>query len=312
MLSPCLTLRYSQIRIFGQRSRDVPVAMAIASLFGSRLALPLWNANYGIYAAGSAVSLIGTWMQRISIGWLTWELTHSGLWLGIVAFADFVPVLLVGPVEGAAANRWDRLRVIKTSQTLSLVQATVLFALTATGHMNIVLLTALQGMCVAFNQPARLALVPSLVAEADVASAVAINSVIFNLARFIGPMLAGLVIGWSGVVAAFAANALSYVAFLVALTRLRIDPITAKPSRQKSLQAVLREGIRYTATHPAIASALVLLIAVGIGGRPLNELLPGFAAEVFRSGGRGSADAEGETARQHPSARNRRAVRHTR
>jgi MFS family permease len=132
-------------------------------------------------------------MQRIAIGWLTWQMTKSGLWLGIVAFADFFPVVLIGPIAGAAADRWDRLRVVKTSQTISLVQATVLFALTASGHMNIGLLlalTALQGVVVAFNQPARLALVPSLVAERDLASAVAISSIVFNLARFVGPMFA--------------------------------------------------------------------------------------------------------------------------
>jgi MFS family permease len=264
--------------------------MAIATLLDSRLSLPFRNANYGIYAAGNAVSLIGTWMQRISIGWLTWELTHSGLWLGIVAFADFVPVLLVGPIAGAVADRRDRLRLIKRNQLLSLGQATVLWALTATGHVNIgllVLLTALQGTLVAFNQPARLALVPSLVAEADLASAVAINSVIFNLARFVGPMLAGLIMMTSGVATSFAANALSYVAFLIALTRVRVDSDAAKPGSRKSLHADLREGIRYTTKHPAIASVLVLLIAIGIGGRPLNELLPGFAAQVFRSGAGG-------------------------
>jgi MFS family permease len=257
---------------------------------GSPLGLPFRNANYGLYVAGSGVSLIGTWMQRISIGWLTWELTHSGLWLGIIAFADFFPVLLVGPVAGAAADRWDRLRVVKTSQTLSLIQATVLFALTASGHINIgllVLLAALQGVLVAFNQPARLALVPSLVGEADVASAVAINSVIFNCARFIGPMLAGLVIVWSGVPAAFAANALSYVAFLLALTRIRLSPAATTRAKPRGFKADLREGLRYTATHPAIASVLVLLIAIGIGARPLNELLPGFAAQVFNSGAGG-------------------------
>jgi len=264
--------------------------MAIAHLLDSRLALPLRNANYGIYAAGNAVSLIGTWMQRISVGWLTWELTHSGFWLGIVAFADFVPVLLVGPIAGAAADRWDRMRVIKISQSLSLVQATALCALTATGHMTIgllVLLTAIQGTLVAFNQPARLALVPSLVGQADLASAVAINSVIFNLARFVGPMIAGVVMVTSGVAASFGANALSYVAFLFALTRLRIDPIPARPGHRKSFRTDLREGLHYTATHPAIASVLVLLIAIGIGGRPLNELLPGFAAQVFQSGAGG-------------------------
>jgi predicted MFS family arabinose efflux permease len=230
------------------------------------------------------------WMQRIAIGWLTWQLTHSGLWLGIVAFADFFPVLLIGPIAGAAADRWDRLRVVKTSQTISLMQATALFALTVSGHMTVGLLvglTAFQGVVVAFNQPARLAFVPSLVAPTDLASAVAINSVVFNLARFIGPMLAGLAIVWSGVAAAFAANALTYVAFLVALARIRIPPTVAETARQRSFGADLREGIRDTATHPGIASLLVLLIALGVGGRPLNELLPGFAADVFHSGAGG-------------------------
>ncbi len=251
------------------------------------IALPLRNANFAIYSAGSAVSLIGMWMQRIAIGWLTWELTQSGLWLGIVAFADFFPVLLVGPFAGAVADRWDRLRVIKTSQTIALMQATTLFGLTVSGHINIgflVALSAFQGVVVAFNQPARLALVPSLVPQADLASAVAINSIVFNLARFIGPMFAGVAIVWSGVAAAFAANALSYVAFLVALSRIRVDSAVARPARQKSFTADLRDGIRYTAAHPGIAAPLVLLIAIGIGGRPLNELLPGLAADVFRSG----------------------------
>jgi MFS family permease len=265
--------------------------MSLASLLSSRLiALPLRNADFGLYSAGSAVSLIGMWMQRIAIGWLTWELTKSGLWLGIVAFADFFPVLLIGPIAGAVADRWDRLRVVKTSQTISLVQATALWALTATGHMSIgllVALTAFQGIVVAFNQPARLALVPSLVTETDLASAVAINSIVFNLARFIGPMLAGLAIVWSGVSAAFAANAVSYLAFLWALARIRVAPTEGAPGKQRSFTADLRDGIRYTAGHPGIAALLVLLIALGIGGRPLSELLPGFAADVFHSGAGG-------------------------
>jgi MFS family permease len=264
--------------------------MLISTLLSSPLvALPLRNANFAIYSAGSAISLIGMWMQRIAIGWLTWQLTESGLWLGIVAFADFFPVLLVGPFAGAVADRWDRLRVIKTSQTVALMQATVLFGLTASGHINIGLLVALsafQGIVVAFNQPARLALVPSLVPQTDLASAVAINSVVFNLARFIGPMFAGVAIVWSGVEAAFAANALSYVVFLVALSRIRVVS-AVRPARQKSFTTDFREGFRYTAAHAGIAAPLVLLIAIGIGGRPLNELLPGFAADVFRSGAGG-------------------------
>ncbi len=267
------------------------LVMSIASLLDTPLlALPLRNANFGIYSAGAAISLIGMWMQRIAIGWLTWQLTGSGLWLGIVAFADFFPVLLIGPIAGAAADRWDRLRVVKASQTISLVQATVLFALTVSGHINIWLLVALsafQGIVVAFNQPARLALVPSLVPAADLAGAVAINSVVFNLARFIGPIFAGAAIVWSGVAAAFAANALSYVVFLWALARIRIVSAPAASATQHSFGADLREGFRYTARHPGIAALLLLLTALGIGGRPLNELLPGFAADVFHSGAAG-------------------------
>jgi MFS family permease len=265
--------------------------MLIARLSQLRIIeLPLRNPGFGLYSAGSAISLIGMWMQRIAIGWLTWQLTHSGLWLGIVAFADFFPVVVVGPIAGAAADRWDRLKVIKVSQSISLLQATALFWLTATGHITIGLLVALaafQGVVVAFNQPARLALVPSLVPHADLATAVAISSVVFNLARFIGPACAGPVIVWSGVSAAFAVNALSYLPFIAALAFIRIESTEVAPASRRNMMADLREGIRYTASHPAIGALLVLLTALGIGGRPLSELLPGIAANVFHSGAGG-------------------------
>src|SRR6185295_4658214 len=231
-------------------------------------------------------------MERIAAGWLAWQLTESGFWLGVVAFADFFPVVLIAPIAGAAADRWDRLRVVKVSQAIMLVQATALCALTASGHITIgllVALTAIHGVIAAFNQPARLALVPSLVPHADVGTAVAVNSVLFNLARFIGPIFAGLAIVWSGVATAFGANALSYVVFLIALARIRIVPgeDDAAPAAPRSFFADITDGIRYTATHPGIGSLFVLLIAIGVGGRPLTELLPGFADEVFHAGAGG-------------------------
>ena len=265
--------------------------MPIARLSSFRIIdLPLRNPNFGLYSVGSAISLIGMWMQRIAVGWLTWQLTGSGFWLGIVAFADFFPVVVIGPLAGAAADRWDRLTVVKISQTLLLLQASLLFWLTANGSMTIELLvglTVFQGAVVAFNQPARLVLVPSLVPQADLATAVAINSVVFNLARFIGPACAGVAIVWSGVSAAFAANALSYLPFLAALVHIRIESAPPAPAKQRSMMADLAEGIRYTALHPGIAALLVLLTALGIGGRPLSELLPGIAADVFHSGAGG-------------------------
>jgi predicted MFS family arabinose efflux permease len=125
------------------------------------------------------------------------------------------------------------------------------------------------------------------VPQRDLASAVAINSVVFNLARFIGPMLAGPAIVWSGVAAAFLANAISYVAFLVALARIDVASTAVERAHRGRFATELVEGIRYTATHPGIAALLVLLIALGIGGRPINELLPGFAADVFHAGAGG-------------------------
>lgn len=265
--------------------------MPLADRFRSPLiSLPLRNPNFGIYSAGSFVSLIGMWMERIAIGWLTWQLTESGFWLGVVAFADFFPVVLVAPIAGTVADRWDRLRMVKTSQTLLLIQACVLYALTATGHITvgmIVALTTVHGIVVAFNQPARLALVPSLVPQADVGPAVAINSLIFNLARFIGPIFAGLAIVWSGVAEAFAANALTYVVFLLALSRIKIATGEIVGASAGSFIADIRDGLRYTMTHPGIGALFVLLIAFGVGGRPLPELLPGFADDVFRAGAAG-------------------------
>lgn len=265
--------------------------MPIADLLRTPLlSLPLRNKNFGIYSLGSAFSLTGMWMERIAVGWLTWQLTESGFWLGVVAFADFFPVVVIAPFAGAGADRWDRLRVVKWSQFILLVQAGILWGLTASGHINVALivaLTAIHGIVVAFNQPARLALVPSLVPHADLGAAVAINSIIFNLARFIGPIFAGLAIVWSGVAAAFLTNTLSYVVFLVALAHIRIVAEETETKAPRSFIADITEGIRYTATHPGIGTLFVLLIAIGVGGRPLTELLPGFADDVFQAGAGG-------------------------
>jgi Transmembrane secretion effector len=107
------------------------------------IARALGHRDFAIYTAGNAVSLVGTWMQRLATGWLTWELTGSGAWLGVVAFADLFPTILVGRVAGAAADRWDRLKVTRATQTLALCQSAILFALTATGAMTVELLVVL-------------------------------------------------------------------------------------------------------------------------------------------------------------------------
>jgi predicted MFS family arabinose efflux permease len=251
----------------------------------------LAHRDFGVYVAGNSISLIGTWMQRIGVGWLAWELSHSGAVLGLVAFADLFPGVLIGPFGGALADRADRLRVIKIAQTLIMLQALALFVLTASGAINVPLLVVLvlfQGAVIGFNQPARLALIPSLVPRPDLATAVAINSIVFNTARFIGPALAGVVIVALDVSAVFALNALSFLAFLFALSRLRLQP-SAAPRSRRSMLGAIADGLRYALSHPGIGPILVLQAVLAVCARPFVELLPGFAAEVFGRGAPGLA-----------------------
>jgi predicted MFS family arabinose efflux permease len=248
----------------------------------------LGHRNFGIYAGGNALSLIGTWMQRIAVGWLAWELTHSGAWLGLVAFADLFPSVLIGPFAGALADRTSRLRIITVSQTLSMVQAAVLAALTFADVITIeglFALTLANGVVVGFNQPSRLAMVHSLVPRSDLSTAVAINSIVFNTARFVGPAIAGVVIVEQGVAACFAVNAATFLVMLLALALIRIDARAhIRPRSGESLLIDVLTGIAHVARHPGLGPLLLLLLVLSIAVRPFAELLPGFAAEVFGRG----------------------------
>src|SRR4051794_6841882 len=255
----------------------------IARAFASR--------NYRLFAAGNAISLIGTWLQRVAVGWLAWQLTHSGAWLGLVAFADLFPTVLLSPWAGALADRRDRVRVIWVSQVVAMTQATLLALLTGFGIITIWSLFALAvllGMANAVNQPARLALIPSLVDRANLASAVAINSIIFNGARFIGPALAGIVIAEGSIALAFAVNAVSFIVFMIALLGVRVAP-EGVGAAGRTLFADTFAGYAYAARHPGIGPVLLLMTATAFFARGFSELLPGFADAVFGRGAQGLA-----------------------
>lgn len=249
--------------------------------------------NYRIYATGNAISLIGTWLQRVAVGWLAWDLTRSGTWLGLVAFADLAPVVFLSPVAGALADRRDRIWVIRMTQAIGMSQAALLFALVATGWIGIwslFLLTVLLGSANAFAQPARLALIPSLVDRESLPSAVAINSIIFNNARFVGPAIAGVVIAEGSVSLAFALNALSYLAFQLSLWRLSGVPIDRPVASSRSrMFSETVEGYLYAMRHPGIGPMMGLFAASALACRGFIEMLPGFADGVFHRGPQGLA-----------------------
>ena len=252
----------------------------------------LANRNYRIYAEGNAISMIGTWVQRVAVGWLTWELTGSTMWLGLIAFAELLPTVIIGPFAGVIADRFNRLRLFKISQILAMTQSAILFTLTATNLITIELLFALTlylGAVYGFAQPVRLALIPSLVSPANLHAAIACNSLFFNLARFIGPILAGLVIVTWGIAPAVLINTITYCAVLyaAALLRLREDQIDRK--QFGGMLVSIWEGIRYAFHHPIIRATLILFAFTATFGRPFAELLPGFAADVFERGALGLA-----------------------
>lgn len=249
------------------------------------------NRNFAVYAAGNSVSLIGLWVQRLAVGWLTWKLTESGFWLGAVAFADLFPVVILGPFAGVVADRVDRRRISIVCQSLALLQASVLCALTALGWITVELLlglTLLLGIIVAFHQPARLSLVPSLVRPEDLTAAVAISSVMFNMARFVGPAVAGILITTLGIAPAFGINAATYLAMIAALLTLRLAP-QERPATRRGFLSDVGDGIRYAVRHPAIGPILLLAMATSMLARPVFELLPGFADAVFGRGAGGLA-----------------------
>ena len=256
-----------------------------------RIAAALNQSNYRAFTIGNAISLIGTWLQRIAVGWLAWQLTKSGTWLGLVAFADLFPTVLLSPLAGALADRFDRLRIVMISQIIAMLQAIALSALVFADMMTIdrlFLLTMALGVVNALNQPARLALIPSLVEREHLPSAVAINSIVFNSARFVGPAAAGLAIAHGGIGVAFLVNALTYVAFLVALMLIKLTPAERAPSRRSILGDTV-DGYTYAARHPGIGPMLLMMTITSLSTRAFVELLPGFADAVFNRGPEGLA-----------------------
>lgn len=251
----------------------------------------LGSRNYRNYTIGNAVSLCGTWMQRVAVGWLAWQLTHSGTWLGIISTADLVAIVLIGPIAGALADRLERLRVARLVQLAAAGQGLLLAALSMFDLVTIGVLFALallQGFINAVDGPTRLALVPTLVDRPGLSSALAINSIVFNLARFVGPVGAGVAIDHGGVALAFALNAASYLWFFAALMTVRLahaEPLAA----QRGLLSATVEGVGYALRHRGLGPVLLLLLVSAVGLRGAMELLPGFADAVFGRGAQGLA-----------------------
>ena len=253
--------------------------------------------HYGVYTAGSTISLFGMWAHKLAVAWLAWELTRSSFWVGVVAFSELVPAIIFTPYAGVIADRYDRRLISIISQIFGMLQALVLSWLMLTGRLTeandvwwLVWLSAFLGVVWSFNTAARLSMVPNLVEHRFILPAIAFNSAIYNLARIVGPALAGFIMARWGIGEAFLFNALTFTAFIVTL--LMIRQVRTEEGRRGSGGAFAQsiEGLAYARRHAGIRPMLIMLVAFAIGGKSLLELLPEFADHVFGRGTQGLAE----------------------
>jgi len=245
---------------------------------------------YAVLESVGWFSSAGVWFHRTAVGWLTWELTKSGAWLGLVVAAEALPAIFLTPVAGAVADRFDRLLIARITQTGLMLVATVLAALTFAGWINIYVLLAIMvanGCVSAFWQPVRMALVASLVPPEDISPAVALHSIMFNLARFAGPAMAGITIGLWGAAPAFAINAASYAVFLGVFFYIRILYPDERANRKASLFSNFKEGLEYVYSSKALRPLLFIIFVFAFLARAWTELFPGINDLIFGQGAEG-------------------------
>ena len=247
----------------------------------------LRHRNFQLFFSGQLISLIGTWMQTVAQSWLVYRLTGSGLLLGSVGFASQIPVFLVAPLGGIAADRGNRQRIVIATQVASMILAFVLAALTLTHKVqvwHIFVLAALLGVVNAFDIPGRQAFLVDMVGKDDLMNAIALNSSMFNGARVIGPAVAGVLVARLGEGWCFFANAVSYIAVIIGLMLMKVHA-PAKASLHSSPMEHIIEGFQFVSRTAPIRALLILLGLVSVTGMPYVVLMPIFADRILHNGG---------------------------
>jgi MFS family permease len=249
----------------------------------------LSSVNYRRYFAGQVVSLMGNWMTNTAALWLVYQLSGDPWHVGLVGFANQIPVLILAPFAGVWVDRLDPLRLVRFTQVLAMLQSAALAALTLSGHMTVSLLVALslvQGLINALDWPARQALTYPLAGDrALLENVIVLNSITFNLARLVGPAIAGFVIAAVGPGWCFAVDATSYVAVLIALAGVRLPARVTRVHVTHPL-ADLREGVRYALRHPTLRRVLFMVPVIGLVGFTHSILAPVFAEKSYHGDAR--------------------------
>jgi MFS family permease len=240
--------------------------------------------NYRLFFIGQNLSLIGTWMQRIALPWLVYHITGSAFLLGVVSFAGQIPTFILAPVAGVITDKFNKHKVLLVTQSFSLIQASILAYLTLTGQVqiwHIVVLGIVLGSINAFDIPTRQSFVIEMVEKKEhLGNAIALNSMMFNSARLIGPTIAGLILSFADEGICFLLNAVSYLFVIVSLLLMRLKVVT-KIRERVSVVKELKNGFSYTFGFSPIRYLILLLAVVSLMGASFQLLMPVFAKEVL-------------------------------
>ncbi len=244
--------------------------------------------NFRVYYIGQSASLVGTWMQQIALAWLVYRLTGSPFMLGLASFVGHIPILFLAPLGGLWADRFDRRRSMLVTQALSLAQAAVLAGLTFAGMVEVwhlLVAAAFLGVVNAIDTPLRQSMLLELVGTREhLPNAIALNSLMMNVSRLVGPPVAGVVLALAGEAWCFLVNALSYLAVIASLSAIRITGTPHKPHTQGWF-AGLAEAARFAWDFLPSRSLLALVALVSFSGNPYTSLMPVFARDIFAGGG---------------------------
>ena len=263
--------------------------MSSASLSGG-IGRALSNVLFRRFWTSNALSTIGRWIYRTAVMWFAWELTESTTWLGIVAFADVFPMVILSVFAGAISDRVGYIRVIQHSQLAIILLAGLFAALIITGYITIelvVILSVIHGSIEAMSTPPRMSMVNALVAKADLSSAIALNSAMFNGSRIVGPAIAGFLIPYIGVGMVLLLSMVAFVQFYVVMLFMRVEAAGGTGKVSLSLLTDMWDGVVYAWRNPGIRFLLITLTMVGLFVRPFMELAPGFADQIFGLGSEG-------------------------
>lgn len=246
--------------------------------------------NYRLFVGGQSLSLVGTWLQMVAMTWLVYRLTDSAFMLGLIGFAGQIPMLVVTPFAGVFADRWDRHKTLLFTQILALCQALLISVLVFTNVIQVwhlFVLSLFLGIINAFDMPVRQAFVTQMIDnhKEDIGNAVALNSSMVNAARLVGPSLAGILIATVGEGWCFLINALSFIAVVVSLLRMKITTAPKMKNGTRVLQE-LKEGFSYTFGFPPIRFLILMLAGVGLMSTSITLLAPVFAKEFLHGDAR--------------------------